>query len=120
MPNFKVGQTIIAKIGGIPQEATIRTVLETTEGIKLIVDFGHEQTATVPRTGCCEKRMMRDLSWDTNFEYVDVEELRERLQRMSEKELLRFGKAARSLIENRLRTQSEEPWRTQLEEAKKE
>ncbi|MGB9432249.1 MAG: hypothetical protein WBQ89_08410 [Candidatus Acidiferrum sp.] len=47
MPNYKVGQTIIAKISGIPNEVRIRAVLETTEGIKLIVDFGNEQTATI-------------------------------------------------------------------------
>jgi hypothetical protein len=47
MANYKVGQTIIAKISGIPHEATIRAVLETTEGTKLIVDFGREQTATI-------------------------------------------------------------------------
>jgi hypothetical protein len=47
MANYKVGQTIIAKVGGVPHEVTVRAVLETTEGIKLIVDFGHEQTATI-------------------------------------------------------------------------
>jgi hypothetical protein len=47
MANYKVGQTIIAKIGGIPHEARIRAVLESTHGLKLIVDFGSEQTATV-------------------------------------------------------------------------
>jgi hypothetical protein len=45
MANFKVGQTVIAKINGIPHEATIRAVLESTD--QLIVDFGHEQTATI-------------------------------------------------------------------------
>lgn len=45
---YKVGQTIVAKISGVPQEAKIRAVLDdTTEGTKLIVDFGHSQTATV-------------------------------------------------------------------------
>jgi hypothetical protein len=47
MAIYKVGQTIIAKIGGIPHEVTIRAVFESTEGIKLIVDFGHEQTTTI-------------------------------------------------------------------------
>ncbi|MGB9435013.1 MAG: hypothetical protein WBQ89_22400 [Candidatus Acidiferrum sp.] len=47
MANYKVGQKLIAKIGGIPNEVRIRAVLETTEGIKLIVDFGHERTATI-------------------------------------------------------------------------
>ena len=37
---YKVGQTIVAKISGVPQEAKIRAVLDdTTEGTKLIVDF---------------------------------------------------------------------------------
>jgi hypothetical protein len=44
----KVGQTIIAKISGVPHEAKIRAVLDdTTEGTKLIVDFGFNQVATV-------------------------------------------------------------------------
>jgi hypothetical protein len=43
----KVGDPIIVKIVGVPTEATIKAVLETTEGLKLIVDFGHEQVATV-------------------------------------------------------------------------
>jgi hypothetical protein len=47
MANFKVEQTIIAKIGGIPHEAAIRVVLESDDGVKLIVDFGHEQTAVI-------------------------------------------------------------------------
>jgi hypothetical protein len=42
---LKVGQTVIAKIGGIPQEAKIRAVLESTD--ELIVDFGYEQVATI-------------------------------------------------------------------------
>ena len=45
--DFKVGQHIIAKINGIPTESKVRAVLDTTEGVKLIVDFGHEQTATI-------------------------------------------------------------------------
>ena len=48
MPDkYNVGQPIIVKVGGIPQESTIRAVLQSTDGLKLIVDFGHEQTATV-------------------------------------------------------------------------
>jgi hypothetical protein len=31
MANYKVGQSIIAKISGIPNEVRIRAVLETTE-----------------------------------------------------------------------------------------
>jgi hypothetical protein len=41
MANFKVGETVIAKINGIPHETVIRAVLESTD--QLIVDFGHEQ-----------------------------------------------------------------------------
>jgi hypothetical protein len=44
---YRVGERIIAKIGGIPHEAAIRAVLESDDGVKLIVDFGHEQTATI-------------------------------------------------------------------------
>jgi hypothetical protein len=44
---LKVGQTVIARIGGIPQEAKIRAVLDSDDGVKLIVDFGHEQVATI-------------------------------------------------------------------------
>ena len=44
---YKSGQSIIVKIAGVPTEATIKAVLETTEGRKLIVDFGNQQVATV-------------------------------------------------------------------------
>ena len=44
---YTVGQPVIVKIGGVPHESTIRAVLQSTDGLKLIVDFGHEQTATV-------------------------------------------------------------------------
>jgi hypothetical protein len=44
---YKVGQPLIVKIAGIPTEATIKAISETTEGRKFIVDFGHEQVATV-------------------------------------------------------------------------
>jgi hypothetical protein len=47
MNSYKVGQTVIAKIDGIPRETNIRAVIESTEGVKLIVDFGHQQTATI-------------------------------------------------------------------------
>jgi len=45
MANHKVGEIIIAKIGGIPHEATIRAILESSDA--LIVGFGHEQVATI-------------------------------------------------------------------------
>jgi hypothetical protein len=44
---YKPGQTITAKINGVPHEVTIRAVLENTQGISLIVDFGHQQVATI-------------------------------------------------------------------------
>jgi hypothetical protein len=47
MADYKVGQTIIAKIGSVPHEATIRAILDQTNGLFLIVDFGHEQVATM-------------------------------------------------------------------------
>jgi hypothetical protein len=37
---YKPDQSIV-KIGGVPHEATIRAVLESTDGLKLVVDFGH-------------------------------------------------------------------------------
>ncbi len=44
---YKVGNPIVVKIAGIPTEAKIRAILETTEGMKFIVDFGHQQVTTV-------------------------------------------------------------------------
>jgi len=37
---YKPDQSIV-KIGGVPHEATIRAVLESTDGLKLVVDFRH-------------------------------------------------------------------------------
>jgi hypothetical protein len=48
---------------------------------------------------------------------VQLENLRKRLRRMSEDELVRFGKAARSLCRNR---DCPETFRRQLEEARAE
>ena len=45
MSRYKVGQSIVVRISGIPVEAKIRAVLDSAE--ELIVDFGHSQTATV-------------------------------------------------------------------------
>ena len=36
---FKVGQRLVAKIGGIPTEAKVRAALDSTGGVKLVVDF---------------------------------------------------------------------------------
>jgi hypothetical protein len=44
-PMYKPGQHIIVKINGIPTEVKIRAIAESTEGTKLIVDFGFAQTA---------------------------------------------------------------------------
>jgi hypothetical protein len=45
---FKPGQRIRIKLsGGRIAEATIRTVVEHTDGVRLQVDFGHDQTALV-------------------------------------------------------------------------
>ena len=44
---YRFGQSIIVKIAGIPTEATVKAILETTEGRKFIVDFGNQQVATV-------------------------------------------------------------------------
>ncbi len=42
---YKPGQSIVVKISGIPVEAKIRAVLESTD--ELIVDFGFNQVATI-------------------------------------------------------------------------
>jgi len=55
-----------------------------------------------------------------DFDYVDVDALRLRLRNMTDEDLIKCGKAARSLIENRLKRQSDEPWKTQLEMAREE
>jgi hypothetical protein len=47
MATYKPGQTLIVKINGVPTEAKVRAVVESTEGVKLIVDFGFAQTALV-------------------------------------------------------------------------
>ena len=45
----EVGQRIIVRIVGQrdPVEALVRAIFSDTEGTKVIVDFGHEQVATV-------------------------------------------------------------------------
>jgi hypothetical protein len=44
---FKVGDKIQANLHGRIIDATVRTVVEYTHGIKLQVDFGHDETALV-------------------------------------------------------------------------
>jgi hypothetical protein len=44
MPKYKVGNLVLVKLsGGRPVEATVKAVLETTEGARLQVDFGHDE-----------------------------------------------------------------------------
>jgi hypothetical protein len=44
---YKVGQTILVKLSGQIAEATIRAVIERTDGLHLQVDFGYDQTALI-------------------------------------------------------------------------
>ena len=45
---YKVGDKITAKLhDGRKVDATIRTVVNQSDGIKLIIDYGHEETATI-------------------------------------------------------------------------
>jgi hypothetical protein len=45
---FKPGQHIqIILSGGRIEEATIKAVIEQTNGVQLQVDFGHDQTALI-------------------------------------------------------------------------
>jgi hypothetical protein len=45
---FKPGQRIRIKLsGGRIEEATIKSVIERTDGIRLQVDFGHDETASI-------------------------------------------------------------------------
>ncbi len=44
---FKIGDKIQANLHGRVIDATVRTVVEYTHGIKLQVDFGRDETALV-------------------------------------------------------------------------
>jgi hypothetical protein len=44
---FKAGDKIRANLYGRVVHATVRAVVEYTHGIKLQVDFGHDETALV-------------------------------------------------------------------------
>ena len=44
---FKVGDKIQANLHGRVIDATVRAIVEYTHGIKLQVDFGHDETALV-------------------------------------------------------------------------
>jgi hypothetical protein len=49
MPKHKVGDRILVKLsGGRIVEATIKAVVETTEGIRLQVSFGNEAALIYP------------------------------------------------------------------------
>ena len=48
MPKHKVGDTVLTKLsGGRIVEATIKAIVDTTEGVRLQVDFGKDETALV-------------------------------------------------------------------------
>jgi hypothetical protein len=48
MPKYKVGDHVLVKLsGGRIVEATIKALLDTTEGMRLQVDFGYDETALV-------------------------------------------------------------------------
>jgi hypothetical protein len=55
-----------------------------------------------------------------DFDYFDVEAFRIRLRGLSDQDLIKYGRAARSLIETKRRIQSAEPWQTQLAMAREE
>ena len=52
---YKPVHAIVAKIAGVPTEATIKTILETTDGRKFIVDFGRQRVATVSERDIVEE-----------------------------------------------------------------
>ena len=48
MPKHKVGDHVLVKLsGGSIVEATIKAIVDTTEGIRLQVDFGYDETALI-------------------------------------------------------------------------
>ena len=48
MPKYKVGDRVMVKLsGGRIVEATIKAIVDTTEGIILQVDFGYDETARI-------------------------------------------------------------------------
>ena len=53
---FKVGDKIrVSMHGGKIVDALIKAILDTTDGLKYQVAFGHDQTATVP-----ERQIVKD------------------------------------------------------------
>jgi hypothetical protein len=48
MPKYKVGDHLLVKLsGGRIVEAAIKALVDTTEGTRLQVDFGYDETALV-------------------------------------------------------------------------
>jgi hypothetical protein len=48
MPKYKVGDNVQVKLsGGRIVEATIKAIVDTSEGMKLQVDFGYDETALI-------------------------------------------------------------------------
>ena len=48
MPKHKVGDHVLVKLsGGRIVEATIKAITESTEGTRLQVDFGYDETALI-------------------------------------------------------------------------
>jgi hypothetical protein len=47
-PEFHVGQRIRINVhGGRIEDATVKAIVEHTDGLRLQVDFGHERTALI-------------------------------------------------------------------------
>jgi hypothetical protein len=48
MPKYKVGDHVLVKLSaGRLIEAIVKAVVDTTEGIRLQVDFGHDETVLI-------------------------------------------------------------------------
>jgi hypothetical protein len=48
MPKHKVGDHVLVKLsGGRIVEATVKALVDTTEGARLQMDFGYDETALV-------------------------------------------------------------------------
>jgi hypothetical protein len=48
MPKHKVGDHVLVKLsGGRVVEATVKAIVDTTEGMRLQVDFGYDETALI-------------------------------------------------------------------------
>ena len=48
MRKYKVGDHLLVKLtSGRIVEATVKAIVETTEGVRLQVDFGYDETALV-------------------------------------------------------------------------